>query len=77
MGEYTTVGSLARDMGEKTGAAVRPSDITNLFYKRILDEDRCPVLGGRRLIPVDYVPVIERVLRERGLIRDHAPEGEW
>jgi hypothetical protein len=31
-----------------------------------LDDSRCPIIAGRRLIPSDYVPEIERVLRESG-----------
>jgi hypothetical protein len=47
-----------------------PHVLSNLFYRRVLDDAICPVAGGRRVIPNDYVPVIERVLRERGLIGD-------
>lgn len=41
----------------------RPRDISDLFYQRKLSDERCPVVGGRRLIPVDYLPVIEAALR--------------
>jgi hypothetical protein len=44
----------------------RPKDISDLFYQRRLDDRRCPIVGGRRLIPEDYLPVIEATLRQLG-----------
>jgi len=44
----------------------KPKDISDLFYLRKLDNDRCPIVGGRRHIPEDYLPEIERVLRAAG-----------
>jgi hypothetical protein len=65
-----TVSDLARELSDRYHKVVRPRDITNLFYDRCLDDACCPVLGGRRLIPQDYIPVIVGVLRGRGLIGD-------
>jgi hypothetical protein len=42
---------------------IRPRDISDLFYQRRLDDSRCPVVGGRRLIPESYLPEIETALR--------------
>jgi hypothetical protein len=36
------------------------------LYQRKLDDRRCPVTVGRRLIPEDYVPVVEAALRRLG-----------
>jgi hypothetical protein len=47
-------------------AGARPKDISDLFYQRRLDDLRCPIVGGRRLIPAEYVPEIEAVLRKAG-----------
>jgi hypothetical protein len=44
----------------------RPKDISDQFYLRKLDDGRCPIVGGRRLVPEDYLPEIERVLRDAG-----------
>jgi hypothetical protein len=44
----------------------RPKDISSLFYLRKLDDALCPVVGGRRLIPPDYLPQIEEALRQAG-----------
>jgi hypothetical protein len=48
----------------------RPKDISDLFYLRKLNNGRCPVIGGRRLIPEDYLAEIERVLREVGKLEE-------
>jgi hypothetical protein len=40
----------------------RPRNISDLFYQRLLTDERCPVVGGR-LVPQDVVPAIKRVLR--------------
>jgi hypothetical protein len=42
---------------------VAPRVISDLFYARRLDDRRCPVVGGRRLIPASYVPDVEAALR--------------
>ena len=47
--QFLTVSEVARRMG-----AV-PRDISDLSYARQLRDDLCPVIGGRRLIPVSYV----------------------
>ena len=49
---------------------VRPRDVSDLFYARILDDVRCPIVAGRRLIPADYLADVEAVLRERGLVAE-------
>ena len=40
-----------------------PKDISDLFYRRELRDDLCPIEGGRRLIPLDYLPMIRAALR--------------
>lgn len=59
MATYFTVSDAARRYG------VRPRDISDLFYSRVLDDQACPLVGGRRLIPAEYMPVIEAALREQ------------
>ena len=56
---HVTVAEVARTLD------VRPRDISDLFYQRVLDAKRCPIVGGRRLIPEDYVSVIEAALARR------------
>jgi hypothetical protein len=58
------VSEIARRLG------CSPRDISDLFYARWLDDCRCPIVGGRRMIPDDYLPEIEEELRRRGLIRE-------
>jgi hypothetical protein len=55
-----TVSEVARCIG------ARPEDISDLFYQRKLHDSRCPIVGGRRLIPEDYLPIIEATLRQLG-----------
>ncbi len=66
MSEFTTVGGIARVLSDRLGLDVRPPDITNLYYRRLLPGVDCPIVGGRRLIPLDQLPAIEAKLRERG-----------
>ena len=54
------VSEAARRLGAK------PQDITWLFYTRQLRDDLCPIVGGRRLIPLDYLPIIATALRRAG-----------
>ncbi len=48
---------------------IPPRKISDLFYSRKLDDSRCPIIDGRRLIPADYVPEIERMLRDVGVLK--------
>jgi hypothetical protein len=57
---HLIVSEVARRLGAK------PRDISDAFYQRLLDDQRCPILGGRRMIPEDYVPTIETILRNLG-----------
>jgi hypothetical protein len=70
-----TVSEAARFLSRQAGQTVSPQDISNLFYKRHLDDVRCPVVGRCRLIPEDYLPVILRVLVNRGLVLPHSQCG--
>ncbi|HEY3965492.1 MAG TPA: hypothetical protein VGM05_13130 [Planctomycetaceae bacterium] len=62
MPEVCTISALARQY------KIPPRKLSDLFYARKLDEAVCPIVGGRRLIPVSYVPTIEAVLVEVGII---------
>lgn len=62
MEDYFSVSDVARRLG------ACPKDISDLFYRRELRDDRCPIIGGRRLIPESYVPEIERALRRHRLL---------
>jgi len=61
---FFSVSEVARLIG------ARPRDITLAFYARRLDDKRCPVVGGRRVIPADYLPEIEAVLRDLGRLQE-------
>ena len=55
----------------------RPRDISDLFYCRQLRDDLCPIVGGRRLIPEDYLEIIAAELRRAGRpVTDNRPRGE-
>ena len=61
MDELLGVGDVARRLN------VRPSQVTQLFYERRLRDDLCPIVGGRRLIPHDYVAIIAMELKRKGV----------
>ncbi len=55
--QYLSVSDAARRL------EARPRDISDLFYRRMLRDDLCPIVAGRRLIPEDYLDRIAQVLR--------------
>lgn len=57
MSDHETVSGVARKLG------ANPRDISDLFYRRLLRDDLCPIIGGRRLIPPDYIDTIAAALR--------------
>jgi hypothetical protein len=63
---HLTVSDAARALSERLDPIVRPRDVSSLFYHRELRDDLCPIIGGRRLIPADYLPLIEMALRHHG-----------
>ena len=60
MQAYLSVSDVARRLG------ANPKDISDLFYRRELRDDLCPIIAGRRLIPEGYVEEIDRVLSRHG-----------
>jgi hypothetical protein len=54
---YISVGEAADEL------SVRPRLLSDMFYGRQLNTERCPVVAGRRLIPRDYLPEIAEVIR--------------
>ena len=57
---YLSVSQAARRL------SARPRDISDLFYRRQLRDDLCPIVGGRRLIPEDYLDMIAAELARTG-----------
>ncbi len=57
-GTFLSVGQAAESLG------LAPRAISYALYDRKLDVTRCPMVSGRRMIPVDYLPEIERILRQ-------------
>lgn len=55
--KHFSVSEAARHLGAK------PKDISDLFYRRELRDDLCPIVAGRRLIPHDYLEMIRAALR--------------
>jgi hypothetical protein len=55
-----SVSAVARRIG------ANPRDISDLFYSRKLRDDLCPVVGGRRTIPANYIELIRAALKRAG-----------
>jgi len=72
MDKRFTVSEAARELTVRHGIVITPKTLTDLFYRRELDDVYCPIVGGRRLIPEDFLTTVEIVLRRRG----HLPSGE-
>jgi hypothetical protein len=68
---YLTVSDAARRI-----PGARPKDISDLLYLRRLRDDRCPLVGGRRMIPKTYLPEVETALRAAGKLPALATTGE-
>ena len=55
---HLSISAIARQYG------IPPRRISDLFYARKLDDRICPIVDGRRAIPIEYLPTVETVLRE-------------
>ena len=73
MSEHVIVSEAARTLSEQwarsSGRATSPR---RLFYARLLEDDRCPIVGGRGSIPGAYFPTIADALRSRASARGGA-----
>ena len=69
MAGIISVSDLARRLG------VPPRRISDLFYQRVLRDEICPIVGGRRLIPETYVEEVGRALRHKASLAGQAEEG--
>ena len=58
--DYLGVGDAARELSEIYGIVVKPRDLSVRLYDWRLDASRCPIVGGRRVIPRSYLPEIAR-----------------
>jgi hypothetical protein len=74
MSNHFSVSKAARRPSGSLGAEVPPRDISDLSYERHLRDDLCPVVGGRRLIPGDYLPSIQEALLRRQPSLDNRQE---
>jgi hypothetical protein len=72
MAEYYSVSEAAEQLERRHGVVVPPRVLSDLIYQRILPVDHCPIVGGRRLIPMDLLPAIEAKLRERLRLGDRS-----
>jgi len=68
MSMLLSVGDVCRLIGERRGVEIPPQRLSDLFYRRIFNAARCPVVAGVRRIPADYLPAIEAVLETRGIL---------
>src|SRR4051812_19078684 len=66
--EYLTVTDVVNEANRRFGAGAVPRSVSDWFYARKLDIGRCPIVGGRRLIPRDYAEVILAMLRDRAQV---------
>lgn len=57
---HLSVSEAARRLG------ANPKCISDLFYRRELRDDLCPIVAGRRLIPETYLNTIRSALERHG-----------
>jgi hypothetical protein len=57
---FLSLSQAARRLG------VPPRALSDAFYQGLLRDDLCPHFAGRRVIPLEYLPVIAGVLKGRG-----------
>ena len=63
----------SRELAEHYGLTVAPHALSNLIYRRVLAADAVRLIGGRRMISVDYMPALAALLRERAVVHPAGP----
>lgn len=65
MSGFLFVSDAARELTQTLGVEITPRMLSNLFYGRVFPDELFPVVGGRRLIPKQYLGKVEKVVRNR------------
>ena len=73
---HLTVSGAARELSTRLGIAVKPHEISDLLYSRVLDDSQFPIIAGRRLIRIDQLPLIEKALVDRGILSRRGEEAQ-
>jgi hypothetical protein len=60
--EVLFASEVAAVVGHRLGRAVSPREVTDLFYRKKVPDELGPVVGGRRVIKVEAVDLITRLL---------------
>jgi hypothetical protein len=68
MGKVFFVSDVARQLN------CTPRDITLLLYDRVIPDEATSLVGGRRLIPEESIPLIEQAIRDRQQRREQRAE---
>ena len=68
-----SVTETSRELADVYGLSVTPHALSNLIYRRILAAGAVRLIGGRRMISVDYLPALAALLRERGVAHSVEP----
>jgi hypothetical protein len=69
-----TASEAARELSKRLGRFIPPRTISDLLYTGKVDDNLCPLVGGRRLITADGLSAIEALLRQR--FEAPVPEGD-
>jgi len=62
---FLTISGAVREIEARFGLRCSRRLLTSWFYNDVLDAGRCPVVDGRRQIPVDYLPAIAAQISKR------------
>lgn len=65
MTERVTVSEVARLLAVELGGEIRPREISDLFYQRTLAEQLGPLVGGRRMIALNDLPLVKAAVLAR------------
>jgi hypothetical protein len=72
--EYLFVSQAVRELEKQFRIFVRPQELSNFLYRRGIPGALCPVIGGRRLIPIGALPLIAKALGEHCPVQDTQTE---
>lgn len=69
MHDFLSVGDAAKELAAQCGRHVNPRVLTEMIYRGDVDQQRCPLVAGRRLIPRDLLQVFAEAVALRETCR--------
>ena len=73
MTDLMSVTEASSELASEFVLHVTPHELSNMIYRRVVGADLAHMIGGRRMISRESLPVVAALIRQRGPARPREP----